>query len=44
MLKKGATNTVITEKKRLKNNGIIIKAKGIKYLKLSSKVNEFVIQ
>ena len=35
---------MITEKNKLKNNGINIKLKGIKYLKLSSIVNELVIQ
>ncbi len=32
------------EKNKLKNNGTKINANGIKYVKLSSKVNEFVIQ
>ena len=42
--KKGPTNKVIKEKNKLKNNGIIIIPKGIKNLKLSSKVNDSEIQ
>ena len=43
-LNTGPTIIVIKEKNKLKNNGIKISANGIKYVKLSSKVSEFVIQ
>ena len=43
-LRKGPTITINTEKKRLKNKGIKINAKGIRNLKVSSNVNEFTIQ
>ena len=42
--KKGPSITTTNEKKRLKNKGININAKGIKILKFSSNVREFVIQ
>ena len=42
--KNGPTITVTNEKNKLRNIGIKISANGIKILKLSSKVNEFVIQ
>ena len=40
----GPTNKIVKAKNKLKNKGIIIKANGIKILKFSSKVNDFVIQ
>ena len=40
----GPKNTIINEKKRLKNNGIKINPNGISILKVSSNVKEFVIQ
>ena len=43
-LNAGPTIIVIKEKNKLKNNGIKISPKGIKNLKFSSNVNEFVIQ
>ena len=43
-LNTGPTIIVIKEKNKLKNNGIKISPKGIKNLKFSSNVNEFVIQ
>ena len=42
--KNGPTITATNEKNKLRNIGIKISANGIKILKLSSKVNEFVIQ
>ena len=39
-----ANNNVVKPTNKLKNNGINISAKGIKNLKFSSKVREFVIQ
>ena len=42
--KNGPKIKVINEKNKLKNNGIKIKPNGIKNLKLSSNVKEFVIQ
>ena len=42
--KKGPMKRVKREKNKLKNSGIKNKAKGIKSLKFSSKVNELVIQ
>ena len=42
--KKGPVNKIINEKNKLKNNGINIKLNGIRTLKLSSKVNELLIQ
>ena len=41
---KGPIIKTTKEKNKLKNNGIKTNAKGIKILKLSSKVNEFAIQ
>ena len=43
-LRTGPTNKIAIEKNKLKNKGITIKPIGIKNVKLSSKVNEFVIQ
>ena len=42
--KNGPKINVITEKNKLKNKGININPNGIKILKLSSNVKEFVIQ
>ena len=42
--KKGVIIKIVSEKNKLKNKGINKRPNGIKYLKLSSKVKECVIQ